>query len=114
MIALLDEEFVVQWVNIRREPIPDFPARDDIQHAATIDREGWVHDIGSMGYFLRLVVLDPEDLELLNPQADTAEGSFQQLFQVGHFAYAQVRAEPVLAMLEDALAAYEERRQEED
>lgn len=110
VLDLLDEHFIVQWVNVRAEAIPDFPARDDIAHAATIDEEGRVRDIASLGYFLRLLVLDPVDLELLNPQASTAEGSMQQFFDVGHFAYAQVKAEPVLAMLEDALEAFEDRR----
>lgn len=109
MVAFITQQFVPVWVNVRQVPIPDFPARDEVLVGAKLDDEGRVRDLGSQGFFLRWVVLDPVDLALLNPQAPTVGGSVRQLFADGAFAYAQVRPKAVRAVLDEALARHRER-----
>jgi len=104
-VAWLAETVVPVWVNVRREPIPDFPARDEVLLGAKLDGAGRVRDLGSQGFFLRWLVLDPDDLSLLNRQAPTVGGSVSQLFQQGAFSYAQVRPKAVREVVEAALEA---------
>ncbi len=61
-------QFVPIWVNIRRDPVLDLPDLDAIAAGATIHPETRrVRDVGSTGFFLRVLALDPRDLHLLNP-----------------------------------------------
>ncbi len=106
MLDRLDADYEVHWVNIRRDPIPDFPARDDILLGATLDEQGRVRDPGSLGFFLRSLVIDPRDEALLNPQVDTAWASVDTFTSDGNFAYAQVRPDAVLQILDEGLETY--------
>ena len=106
-VAFLTERVVPVWVNVRQEPVPAFPARDEVLLGALLDDEGRVRDLGSQGFFLRWLILDPDSLALLNPQAATAKGSVRQLFREGAFAYAQVHPKEVRRVVTDALAAWE-------
>lgn len=98
------------WINVRQDPIPDLPERQDILLGARIDEDGRIVDLGSKGFFLRVLVLDPHDLSLLNRQEDTAAGSVAQLGREGAFSYAQQQPRGVRPMLEAALGTYAERR----
>jgi hypothetical protein len=98
------------WVDVRQQPVPEFPARDDILVGTRLDDDGRVRDLGSQGFFLRWLILDPHDATLLNPQAPTVAGSAKQLLREGAFAYAQVRPKAVRAVVEEALQAYEAHR----
>ncbi|MEZ4320124.1 MAG: hypothetical protein R3F61_21775 [Myxococcota bacterium] len=108
MLATLDASFVVQWVNIRKEPIPDFPFLDDILLGAQIDADRRVRDPQSLGFFLRELVIDPRDERLLNPQAESSWASVETFASDGNFAYAQVHPDAVMEVLETSLEAYSE------
>lgn len=109
-VAWIDREVVPVWVNVRQDPIPAFPDRDAVLLGTKLDEDGRVRDLGSKGFFLRWLVLDPHDLALLNPQAASAGQSVGQLFDEGAFAYAQTRPRAVRGVLEDAVGRYRNRR----
>lgn len=89
--------------------MPAFPDRDAVLINARLDDRGYVADAFSRGFFLRTPALDPEDLALLNPQADTIEGSQQSFAERGYFAYGQVAPEDVLGALRASRGAWLER-----
>jgi hypothetical protein len=97
VIALVNERFVPVWVNIREQALPDLRALDGALEGITLDERRRVSGGFSRSFFLRSVVLSPDGGTLLNPQGTPGLG---QLFGRGHFAYAQVKAEDYLAMLE--------------
>jgi hypothetical protein len=96
----VNERFVPVWVNIRREPIPDFPSVDQAIAGIELDSYRRVTGGFSRKFFLKSVVLSPDGQTLLNPQDQPGLG---HLFSQGHFPYAQVKAEDYLTMLEAAL-----------
>lgn len=100
MIGLINERFAPVWINIRREPIPDLRALDPALEGITLDEGRRVSGGFSQSFFLRSVVLSSDGQRLLNPQGKPGLGD---LFSQGHFAYAQVKAEDYLAMLERSL-----------
>ena len=102
VIQTLNNDFIPVWINVRTTPVPAFPDRAEVLMVTRLDDDDRVEDLGSQGFFLRLVVLDPTDLGLLNRQAPTAEASVETFLQEGHFAYAQASAEDVLEMLANA------------
>lgn len=110
VVEHINRDFVPVWVNARSTPLPDFPDREEVLMGTKLTEEGLVKDLGSQGFFLRIVVLDPEDLALLNRQAPTAAESVKTFTQEGHFAYAQAYARQVVPMLEAATASYAARR----
>lgn len=91
------------WINVRREPVPAFPAREEVLLGAPTGAQDKLVDPFSQGFFLRLVALDPVDLTLLNPQAENVGASVGTFVKNGHFAYAQATPRQVLRML-DAIA----------
>lgn len=110
VVAHINRDFVPVWINARRTPLPDFPDREEVLMGTKLTEEGLVKDLGSQGFFLRIVVLDPDDLALLNRQAPTAAESVKTFTKEGHFAYAQATAAQLRPMLEAATAQFESRR----
>ena len=100
MIDLLTERFVPVWLNIRDQALPDLRALDAAIEGITLDERRKVSGGFSQSFFLRSVVLSADGGTLLNPQGKPSLG---HLFSQGHFAYAQVKAEDYLAMLDLAL-----------
>lgn len=103
---MVNEHFVPVWVNVREQPLPEFPARAEVLLGTTLDDRQHVENLFSQGFFLRSLVLAPEDLRLLNPQAATVAASASTFSQHGHFAYAQTAKDDYLPMLGRALEAY--------
>jgi len=77
---------------------------DEVLHRVSLDGRRFVTGGFSQGFFLRSVVLASDGKTLLNPQEGGA--SLCKLLADGHFAYAQVKADGYLRMLEDALARH--------
>ena len=98
------------WVNIRKDPLPPTPLIGRVLLRTQVDRERKVSDTFSQGFFLRSLVLTADAQTLLNPQAETVDGSLSTYAQKGYFAYAQVKPEDYLVMLEGALRRFEQSR----
>lgn len=109
MVEAINADFVPVWINTRAEPVPEFPDREEVLMGARLNRKGKLGGAAAQGFFLRVVVLDPADLRLLNRQAPTAEASVGTFLREGHFAYAQARADDLLPMMASALEAYRSR-----
>lgn len=107
VIEQINRAFVPVWVNVRSTRLPAFPDREEVLMGTLIDREGRVIGPAAQGFFLRIVVLEPSDLSLLNRQAPNARASTATFLKEGHYAYAQARARHLLPMLHDALATRE-------
>jgi hypothetical protein len=101
VIALINEEFVPVWINIRTSPIPDLACMNEVLDRVEVDSDRIVQGSFSQGFFLRSVVLACDGETLLNPQPGRA--SLGDLITVGHFPYAQVHARHYLPMLRGAL-----------
>ena len=101
VIALVNDEFIPVWINIRTTPIPDLACMNDVLAKVEVDADGLVQGSFSQGFFLRSVVLASDGETLLNPQPGAA--SLGDLFTQGHFPYAQVHAHQYLPMLRGAL-----------
>jgi hypothetical protein len=107
VIALVNERFVPVWVNIRTDPLPATPVLSRVLLRAEVAPDGHIGDLFSRGFFLRSLVLTPDGSRLLNPQAETPEASVATYSQKGHFAYAQVKPDDYLLMLEGALRRFD-------
>mgnify|MGYP000848235178 CR=1 FL=1 len=103
---MVNDNFVPVWVNVRQQPVPDFPARAEVLLGTRLDETQHVENLLSQGFFLRSLVLAPEDLRLLNPQAATVAASASTFSQRGYFAYAQTAKDDYVPMLTRALEAY--------
>ena len=90
------------WINIRTTPVPDIACMEDVLGKVEVDADGVVQGSFSQGFFLRSVVLASDGETLLNPQ-EIRKASLGDLFTVGYFPYAQVKAKDYLPMLRDAL-----------
>ncbi|HHO52571.1 MAG TPA: hypothetical protein ENK18_17305 [Deltaproteobacteria bacterium] len=107
VIDTLNRDFVPVWVNIRNTRLPELPDREEVLMGTLVDRKGRVIGPAAQGFFLRILVLEPSDLSLLNRQAQTARASTATFLKEGHYAYAQAKARHLLPMLHDALQARE-------
>ena len=107
IIALVNERFVPVWVNIRTDALPATPVLSRVLLRSELDPEGHISDLFSKGFFLRSLVLSPDGEALLNPQAETVGASVATYSEKGYFAYAQVKPEDYLLMLEGALRGFE-------
>jgi len=101
VIALINEEFIPVWINIRTTPVPDIACMEEVLHNVEVDGDGRVQGSFSQGFFLRSVVLASDGETLLNPQPGGA--ALGDLFTEGHFKYGQVKAKHYLPMLRQAL-----------
>src|SRR6185295_10354934 len=101
VIALINEEFVPVWVNVRTTPVPDLACMNEVLHNVEVNPDGMVQGSFSQGFFLRSVVLASDGETLLNPQPGGA--SMGDLFSEGYFKYGQVKAKHYLPMLRGAL-----------
>lgn len=97
------------WVDVRKDAMP--PLADEVQRAyliaASVDDRGHIKDAASRGFFLRSLVLDPDDERLLNPQASTVAGSTATQSRTGYYAYAQTRPGDYVNMLRAALIRFQ-------
>lgn len=91
MIDLVGDEFVPVWVNIRTTPVPDLPCMEEILNGVQLDETRRVAGGWSRKFFLRSVVLASDGVTLLNRQPPAT------------FAYAQVKADDYLRILEESL-----------
>jgi hypothetical protein len=98
----VNDEFVPVWINIRRTPVPDLACMEGILGKVEVDGDGVVQGAFHQGFFVRSVVLADDGETLLNPQ-DISRASLGDLFTVGYFPYAQVKAKDYLPMLRGAL-----------
>lgn len=94
MIQLIEREFAAAWINIRTSPVPDVPCMKQVLNGVRLDENRHVQGTLERGFFLRSVVLASDGRTHLNPQPAAT------------FAYAQVKADDYLAMLEDALRGH--------
>jgi hypothetical protein len=101
VIALVNDEFVPVWINVRTSPIPDLACMNEVLGKVEVDSDNMVQGGFNQGFFLRSVVLARDGETLLNPQPGHA--SLGSLFSEGHFPYGQVRAKHYLPMLRGAL-----------
>lgn len=101
VIALVNDEFVPVWINIRTTPIPDLACMNEVLGKVEVDSGNMVQGSFSQGFFLRSVVLGCDGETLLNPQP--GEPSLGQLFTEGHFPYGQTQPKHYLPMLKGAL-----------
>jgi hypothetical protein len=90
------------WINVRATPVPDLACMEDVLGKVEVDGDNIVQGNFNQGFFLRSVVLASDGETLLNPQ-DIEHASLGDLFTVGHFPYAQVKATDYLPMLRAAL-----------
>jgi len=102
VVDLINDEFVPVWVNVRTTAVPDIACMEDVLGKVEVDGNGVVQGSFSQGFFLRSVVLAQDGETLLNPQ-DAGKASLGDLFTVGYFPYAQVKAKDYLPMLRAAL-----------
>jgi hypothetical protein len=107
VIALVNERFVPVWVNIRTDPLPETPVLSQVLLKTQVTPDRHVDDLFSKGFFLRSLVLTSDGQALLNPQADTVKGSMETYSQKGYFAYAQVKPDDYLLMLDSALRRFD-------
>ena len=107
VIALVNERFVPVWVNIRTDPLPETPVLSQVLLKTQVTPDRHVDDLFSKGFFLRSLVLTADGQALLNPQADTVKGSMETYSQKGYFAYAQVKPDDYLLMLDSALRRFD-------
>jgi hypothetical protein len=110
VIALINDRFVPVWVNIRKDSLPPTPVIGRVLLRTQVDPERKVSDLFSQGFFLRSLVLTPDGETLLNPQAETVDGSLSTYSQKGYFAYAQVKPQDYLIMLQGSLRRFEQAR----
>lgn len=101
VVALVNEEFVPVWINVRTTPVPDLACMEEVLHSVEVDSDNMVQGSFSQGFFLRSVVLASDGETLLNPQPGGA--SLGDLFTDGHFPYGQVKSNHYLPMLRGAL-----------
>ena len=107
VIALVNERFVPVWVNIRTDPLPETPVLSQVLLKTQVSPDHHVDDLFSKGFFLRSLVLTSDGQALLNPQADSVKGSMETYSQKGYFAYAQVKPDDYLLMLDSALRRFD-------
>ena len=93
------------WINVRTTPVPDLACMEDVLGKVEVDTDGVVQGSFSQGFFLRSVVLASDGETLLNPQ-EIRKASLGDLFSVGYFPYAQVKAKDYLPMLRAALERF--------
>ena len=101
VVDLVNDEFVPVWVNVRTTPVPDVACMEEVLDRVKVDANNVVQGGFNQGFFLRSVVLASDGVTLLNPQPGHA--GLSDLFTVGYFPYAQVKAKDYLPMLRDAL-----------
>ena len=107
VIALVNQRFVPVWVNIRTDPLPATPVLSRVLLKTEMGPDRHVEDLFSKGFFLRSLVLTPDGQRLLNPQAETVKASMETYSQKGYFAYAQVKPDDYLLMLDSALRRFD-------
>jgi hypothetical protein len=107
VMALVNERFVPVWVNIRTDALPNTPVLSQVLLKTELSPDHHVDDLFSKGFFLRSLVLSPDGQALLNPQADTVKGSMETYSRKGYFAYAQVKPDDYLIMLDSALRRFD-------
>jgi hypothetical protein len=101
VVALVNDEFIPVWINIRTTPVPDIACMEEVLANVEVNSDGFVQGSFSQGFFLRSVVLGNDGETLLNPQPGGA--SLGDLFTEGHFKYGQVKSKHYLPMLRGAL-----------
>src|SRR5215510_3524499 len=101
VVALVNDEFVPVWINVRTTPVPDLACMEDVLEKVEVNADNLVQGSFSQGFFLRSVVLASDGETLLNPQPGGA--ALGDLFTEGHFKYGQVKAKHYLPMLRQAL-----------
>lgn len=104
VVALVNDEFVPVWINVRTTPVPDLACMEEVLHNVAVNPDNLVQGSFSQGFFLRSVVLASDGETLLNPQPGGA--SLDDLFTEGHFPYGQVKAKHYLPMLRGALERF--------
>jgi hypothetical protein len=101
-VELVNDEFVPVWINVRVTPVPDLACMEAVLGKVEVNGDNVVQGNFNQGFFLRSVVLARDGETLLNPQ-DIDKASLGDLFTVGYFPYAQVKAKDYLPMLRAAL-----------
>src|SRR5262245_10346421 len=96
VIDLLNTELVPVWINVRTQALPRLPVWPHVLTGARLDAQNRVIDPLSKGFFVRNVVVTPDCLSLLNPQAETVSGSMHTYVTDGYYAYAQTEAGDLL------------------
>ncbi len=106
VIEMINEKFVPVWLNVRKDPLPQFPFIEKILVTATLDHENRVNDTFSKNYFLRSVIVSPDGLKLLNPGAETVAAATRKLVFEGDFTYESIDPGDYLSMLMHALERF--------
>jgi hypothetical protein len=101
VVALINDEFVPVWINVRTTPLPDLACMDQVIEGIEYDADGYITGSFSQGFFLRSIVLASDGETLLNPQKSKA--ALGDLFSDGHFPYGQVKPKHYLPMLRESL-----------
>ena len=110
MIALLNDQFVPVWINVRTTALPRLPVLKDVLVNAKVDENNRISDTFSKGFFIRSVVLTPDGREILNPAPRTVGKSLEHFTMDGDLGYAQVDGPDYLTMLRHALDRFESER----
>jgi len=103
VIALINDQFVPVWINVREQPVPPFPFTDQVLVTATLDQRRRVIDRFSLTFYLRSVIVSPDGRTLLNPGAPTVAKATAKLVFEGDFTYQSHGPGEYLTMLRHAL-----------
>ena len=103
VVDFVNDEFVPVWINVRTTALPRLPFVPDVLVNAKVDADNMVIDPFSKGFFLRTVVLTPDQQTILNRMPSTLAGSIGSALRDGTQAYAAVDAPDYLSMLVKAL-----------
>jgi hypothetical protein len=110
VVKVVNERFVPVWINIRTQPVPDWPFVDQVLVTAKLDDRHRVRDLFSRSFFIRTVIASPDGQTLLNPGAATVAETARRLVFEGDFSYERIDAGDYLSMLGKALERHAARR----